>query len=76
MSKSYPYFVGLFLITYFAMRLTEYLDKRVQHVWGANWLGSAEWVHATVLIVAFVCIMGPLLGVWRAIYFKKWGRSK
>jgi hypothetical protein len=76
MSKDNGYVAGIFLIIYFATWFTWRLDAKATQVWGANWMGSAEWAHRALFLVTSVCLAGIFLALWRAIYFKKWRRSK
>jgi uncharacterized membrane protein YdjX (TVP38/TMEM64 family) len=70
------YLVALLLIIVFADWFTWHVDNKLQQVWGAHWMGSARWIHPVLFFMAYVCIVGLLLGVWRAIFFKRWRRSK
>jgi hypothetical protein len=76
MRKTNVYFVVLLLISAFAVSFTRYLDGKAQQLWGANWMGSAEWAHTMLYAVTSVCVAAPILAAWRAVYFKKWPRSK
>jgi hypothetical protein len=58
MRKDDSYLVGLLLIISFATWFTWYLDDKTKQVWGANWMGSAEWAHPLLLLVTSVCVTG------------------